>query len=1344
MSSKSDVIVLKHEVEYRIPSKCKHGELIPEAIRLKAVEYLSQRLTAWFGAQERHQPRRGQWPSETTGSLMEEPVDIISSYISSDAFKEHEQDLHELAVELADRLSQELYALVIDGTMYLHPQSDPSAPCIHETGEYLEPDTEKVKEAATKSLPPRDIDKLREVHLHLSTLESKRDAIKLFCNALNYDYEDSELPTRSWDNDDKALFADPPLVIASGASSTFEIIYTKLDDEELFRTPERRIINLLIGDHDNALFLFSNKDCSLWDFINVKQNSTDTGDDGRRKIKHIHRRIRIGDDEKLRTSTERISKLELPDTDSLSVLDIQKLHNEAFDVEKVTKKFFDGYRALFNNMMADLEQQTDDQQWAHDYALLFLNRIMFLYFIQKKSWLGDDPDFINTMWQAYRKDGTNNDSFFDKWLKLLFFEAFNEQFHGGHRHLSDNIREALSKAPFLNGGLFTENELDKAHSFVITDSLIQQILGFFNSYNFTISEDSPFDQEVAVDPEMIGKVYESLVNVTEMIDERGDAGIFYTSRTEIELMCRLSLVDNLANHLGESHKPLLYRLIFAFTEDEKDVADKEAQNQDLWPEIDKHLRSLTIVDPACGSGSFLIGMLGILNDLFKRAEDYIGNTEKPYDRKKRIIGQSLYGVDVMQWAVDIAELRLWLQLVVDTEIPFHKRKLQALLPNLDFKIRQGDSLIQEVGGVNFSHSFSLETLSKSLKGKLRKLKADKLEFYSGQKGKFSNAKQIKDEEIRLFREILDSRSDDVKKEIKKLKTAVSATEFDLLGNELNKLSEKEINFLDKQISSLEIELEKAVAARKALRKAKTIPFVWDIAFVEIFGGDKAGFDIVIGNPPYVRQEQIADPTLGRDEITTENKKEYKQKLIRSVYQKYPVYFGRDPDRPHHKLDAKSDLYIYFYFHGLSLLNETGTFCFITSNSWLDVGYGKNLQEFLLNQSHVKLILDNQAKRSFKDADVNTVIALFAAPNRSSESGLKQTARFVMFKLPFENALSPILFEEIDEARKRASKPEYRINPVKQDDLLGDGWTWPEDVTDDMRKKSGRGITGSKYTGNKWGGKYLRAPDVYWSILEKGKDNLRILGEITDLKYGIKTGANEFFYLDKEMIAEWGIERRYLKPVLKSPRECKKISIDSDHLNYMVLSCHKDKKSLKGTNALKYIKWGEKQKFHRRPSCRGRMRWWDLDEITGNSVFVKEGNVTSAVFENSKSFAVDCRLYVADLAPISFVFLNSLVAAMFFEIYNRAGLGEGARSLMVEDYRKIPVLVIDPDKKKTLRAVKSIKDLPPRNVLDYDPGEWDQVDDIVFNALNLGKRQRKDVINAAKTLVEIRLDKAGSV
>jgi hypothetical protein len=191
-----------------------------------------------------------------------------------------------------------------------------------------------------------------------------------------------------------------------------------------------------------------------------------------------------------------------------------------------------------------------------------------------------------------------------------------------------------------------------------------------------------------------------------------------------------------------------------------------------------------------------------------------------------------------------------------------------------------------------------------------------------------------------------------------------------------------------------------------------------------------------------------------------------------------------------------------------------------------------------------MVLDNQAKRSFAQADVNTVIVLFSSPDDRRDWALDKAARFVMFKVPFEHILSPIIFDEIEAATGRKTTPEYRTCPITQKSLLEDGWEWPEDTTEEIKKRFGLTVKGSKYGGNKWGGKYLRAPEIYWTILEKGKGKLVRLGNIAKVRFGIKTGANEFFFMDNEKIRIWHIEKEFLKPIIKSPKECKKVIIDT--------------------------------------------------------------------------------------------------------------------------------------------------------------------------------------------------------
>jgi len=1188
---------------------------------------------------------------------------------------------------------------------------------------------------------------------------------ELFWTLLNYDKVNLPVRVKDWNEQIKKDLPEDPLIFAEGGDKgAFQIIYSRLSADRLFLTPERLIINRLLKDHPYSLFVFSNKDQDKWHFVNVRAAARDEDktDPLRRRL---FRRITIGKEERLRTAAERISLLNLEnisaDLFGISPFAIQQKHDEAFDVEKVTTEFYESYKIIFNELQKDLVRQTKNHSWAHDYALQFLNRCMFIYFVQRKRWLNNDPDFLNSFWRVYQNSGQKKDSFFDRWLQILFFEAFNNKFDASrHSHIPKPIQTALQNAPYLNGGLFTENEFDTIYfkKFSIEDKQFQRIMDFLNRYNFTIREDSPFDQEVAVDAEMLGKVYESLVNVYEEADKRGEAGIFYTPRTEIDLMCRLSLVDHLANHLGEKHKSLLYEGVFAYSLDEKQSADDKIAKAGLWKPLDNLLQEITVVDPACGSGSFLVGMMMILDDLLSRANNSAGRSETPYNLRKRIIGESLYGVDVMGWAVEVAELRLWLQLIVETDIDLKKLKSEPLLPNLSFKIRKGDSLIQELGGIPMTHHAKWKTaIPQNIRKKLDDLKEKKKRFYQGKPIKdFDTFDKIKSEEFFVFQEILSERERNIASHISTLKITDKGMS-DLFRPQSPKTGDV---FRNQKIIQLQEEMKEIKKAQDAMKSVKDIPFIWDISFVEIFEGDKKGFDIVIGNPPYVRQEQISNPLIPREKVTTENKKEYKNKLIQTVYRTWGEFFGADPNNPSHRMNAQSDLYIYFYFLSLSLLNPKGSFCFITSNSWLDVGYGADLQEFLLKQGQVKMIMDNQARRSFAQADVNTIIALLSPPAIKDEGGRikdeegrkkDKIARFVQFLVPFEQILSPVIFEEIEAATERKATPEYRIFPIAQEKLFLDGCELPEEEEEEEKsdKFSGPLIKVARYIGNKWGGKYLRAPDIYWTILEKGKGKLVRLGDIAEVRRGFTTGANEFFYLDEASIKEWGIEKEFLKPVIKSPRECKRIMIDPKDLKYKIFMCHKEKNELRGTTAIEYIKWGESQDFHERPSCRGRARWWDLG-VRRFPPIISPSSVSELprTFENSNVFA-DKRLYEIypkDTRYHKSILLatNAITCSLFLELGSRTGLGEGLLDLTV--YELADCLVVIPTLLKNIDII--LKDNRERSFLPlhqeiHHPNRR-ALDAIIFDALGLKSGEREAVYEAVIALVEARLKKADSL
>ncbi|MGB4425908.1 MAG: hypothetical protein WBJ55_01090, partial [Limnochordia bacterium] len=319
----------------------------------------------------------------------------------------------------------------------------------------------------------------------------------------------------------------------------------------------------------------------------------------------------------------------------------------------------------------------------------------------------------------------------------------------------------------------------------------------------------------------------------------------------------------------------------------------------------------------------------------------------------------------------------------------------------------------------------------------------------------------------------------------------------------------------------------------------------------------------------------------------------------------------------------------------------------------------------------------------------------------------------------------------------------------------------------------------KYLGDKWGGKYLRAPEIFFTILEKGKGKLVRLGDIAEVRFGIKTGANDFFYLEPlgpgskpgslrvRNGAGWEgeIEEEFLKPVIKSPREITSVMIKPESLRYCVFLCHRRKGQLGGTRALEYIKWGEKQGFSEGATCRTRSLWWAVPYVEGNVFWGKELRERMAVFASMLYLPADCRLYVSTGDTTLQTILNSVVSFLVDEIQARQyGGGGGPRSLMV--YEVNQQLILAPDAiadrvnhvleifprfaSRPIGSIFTECGIDPRSdipISEQEPNplpDRKALDDIVFDALELTKEQQKEVYRAVCQLVWDRISRARSV
>ena len=384
--------------------------------------------------------------------------------------------------------------------------------------------------------------------------------------------------------------------------------------------------------------------------------------------------------------------------------------------------------------------------------------------------------------------------------------------------------------------------------------------------------------------------------------------------------------------------------------------------------------------------------------------------------------------------------------------------------------------------------------------------------------------------------------------------------------------------------------------------------------------------------------------------------------------------------------------------------------FVCSNSWLDVGYGASLQEYLLDNANPIAIYESAVERQFSTADINTIISIIGRARVGDEAA----TRFVSLRGEFEAALTePSLRREV--TRTRA-------------ELFSDG------------------IRDKRYVGDKWGGKFLRGPDIYHQILAKCSERLVALGDIAAVKYGIKTGANDFFYLTQTRIDDWGIEAEFRRPVMTTPQESRSLSIDPATLPHELFMCHKERKLLRGTGALAYIEWGEKEGYHQRSSTASRARWYDLGarETTKTATNLLVGTT-------ARTFLVDSGILFTHnfitiygdsskaLPSQMCAAMNSTLAQLFLNLAGRVNFGQGV--LEVQTYELEKLMIPDPSLLPVLPA-PSIFGTESWDVLEPSK-ERRQIDTAVFDALGLTDGERDSVYEAVHELIRNRQRRARS-
>ena len=683
----------------------------------------------------------------------------------------------------------------------------------------------------------------------------------------------------------------------------------------------QQLIRRIMDTHSLAFMLFHYEDGGAesqesweWRFTFCHKGASQTDTTSSKRFTFL-----LGPGQHCRTATDNFQRL-IDKRGAVEVKDIE----DAFSVEALNKEFFDKYRQHYATFVeyitgkryvkqgskweekqvsepnAQLQGQfCGDEKRVRDYVKKLLGRIVFLHYLQRKGWLGvpsdkawgdGDRSFIQHLYE-YATEAQQSD-FITSVLSPLFYEALNTD-----RRADNDLFDTRAKfpkrgnklrIPYLNGGLFERDE-NAALLIKFPPEFFKNLLDFFAQYNFTIDENDPTDAQVGVDPEMLGRIFESL------LEDNKEKGAYYTPKEIVQYMCRESLIAYLCTGIDQGTPEHQAISQFVKSYDAELLMGLELEGVELGTKVLERLKEVKVCDPAIGSGAFPMGMLRELYYCRISLEDL---SVSPAEIKSQIIKGNIYGVDIEQGAVDIARLRFWLSLVVDETTP-------TPLPNLDYKIMQGNSLLEWYEGVDLS------TLTQ----------------------------RKEDGCVELFDDLADVYR-------RQLRQAISAyygeTDHDRKATLHQEISEA----IDEQLK----EQRYTVDLSGINVSANTHFFLWHTWFDEVFNrpSGRNGFDIVIGNPPYIQLQNNGGE-------------------LAKIYQSYGFKgFART-----------GDIYCLFYERGYQLLREGGHLCYITSNKWMRAGYGEKIRGFLAHSTNPILLVDFAGIKVFEGATVDTNILLFS-------------------------------------------------------------------------------------------------------------------------------------------------------------------------------------------------------------------------------------------------------------------------------------------------------------------------------------------------------------------------------
>jgi adenine-specific DNA-methyltransferase len=1049
---------------------------------------------------------------------------------------------------------------------------------------------------------------------------------------------------------------------------------------------------------------------------------------------------------------------------------------DAFSVEKVTKEFYQKilHWYLWSCQQCQFPKGAEAEENGRQVAVIrLITRMIFIWFMREMKLVPNhlfDDQFVK---KTLKEVDPDNTTYYLAILQNLFFatlntkiedrtfrsqvrgsKGYNPDFGNQYKfryqdlfHDPDQLNEYFGEIPFLNGGLFdclddkehgryvdgfTET---KKHQPRVPNTLffapekavdinaelgtsnrtyrVEGLINILSTYNFTIDENTLDDQDVALDPELLGKVFENLLasfNPETATTARKATGSYYTPREIVDYMVEEALKGYFQTHLDD------------VDDLEEKLNDLFAQNTEGHRFTDEETRRMValvenvrIVDPAVGSGAFPMGALNKLvfilskldkdNALWKKAqldaanaisdpairakvkasiETYFREKDANYGRKLYLIQKCIYGVDIQQIAVEIAKLRFFISLLVNETINKSKDNWGIEpLPNLDFKIMQGNSLISEYLGINFSIGGNAPQTNGTLplfeddnKRLIEDFDQKKIAYQTASDPEKKKAlqREIEDLLVKIFEDLVRKQKAEYFQRLGAVERKYAAvpdkeTRENVVETEKRQLAK---NF-DFDFDQVEREL------RQFTSRQRIKPFFpWELYFSEVFL-EKGGFDIVIANPPYLESRHPS--------FTDEQKNAYQNEINLKWHDKAKL------------VSRGADLLIYFYLISLCYLNGNGFLVFITQNAWLSTEYGKKFQKFLLETTNVRKILDSEF-RYFPSGDgpnINTVITVFFGkkPNKSN----------YLYFIRLKESLG-------------------KIDPKQLSSEIS--------INNELLALSRYKYTDSRLRNFKWG-VLLESYEEFLDLIKRMEEKFLPIHKIEDTDLTIGQGLNKTkkYYVNEQIITKFNIPLNALIPILSSQdgalfniKNTKQYLIDKNKIK----KNEREKLSYEGIELFSTKSTRKIPPILIMPRGIGRhfCAYNNLQCYSSSGV---------EIYDNLGTLSMEKCLNL-------WLFFNSSVAWLIRETLGRKNLGGGMLKAEAVDLKGLHVYY---DYKRDNKIQFIFELLKNREALssvkEIYTNEHKMIDDIVFDALGIEGSHRVNYVELLKHVILNRANKA---